>query len=207
MAGVRTEPHPFRNATRILSSVLSPLEKRTLLFLAARMPAWVNSDHLTSLGLVAMLGAGLSFWLAGTWPAAARAGGRLPGRQLVWRQPGRHAGARAQARAAALRLLRRPHRRRVRRAVPARRPGALRLHESAGRGGPAHRVPDDVRRGLSGGPHAGPVQAHVLHDGPDRTADPAVDRRALAAGPARRDRSWAGPTSCSMWVASRASPG
>src|SRR4029077_10212583 len=29
-----------------------------------RMPAHVNSDHLTALALAAMLGAGLSFWLA-----------------------------------------------------------------------------------------------------------------------------------------------
>jgi phosphatidylglycerophosphate synthase len=70
MAMPLADPHPFRNATRVLSSVLSPLEKRTLQFLAEWMPVWVNSDHLTSLGLVAMLGAGLSFWLAGTWPPA-----------------------------------------------------------------------------------------------------------------------------------------
>lgn len=62
------EHHTFRDATRILTSVLSPLEKRTLRFLALRMPAWVNSDHLTGLGLAAMLGAGLSFWLASVWP-------------------------------------------------------------------------------------------------------------------------------------------
>jgi archaetidylinositol phosphate synthase len=58
----------FRDATRVLTSVLSPLEKRTLLWLAARMPARVNSDHLTALALVAMLGAGLSYWLARTMP-------------------------------------------------------------------------------------------------------------------------------------------
>ena len=62
------EPSPFKGATRVISSVLSPLERRTLRFLAERMPAWVNSDHLTLLGLVAMLGAGLSFWLAKDWP-------------------------------------------------------------------------------------------------------------------------------------------
>lgn len=54
----------FRDATRVLQSVLAPLEKRTLVFLAGRIPAWVNSDHLTALALVAMLGAGLSYWLA-----------------------------------------------------------------------------------------------------------------------------------------------
>ncbi len=60
----------FKDATRILTSVLAPLEKRTLIWLAHRMPARVNSDHLTGLALVAMLAAGLSFWLASVWPPA-----------------------------------------------------------------------------------------------------------------------------------------
>ena len=59
---------PFRDAVRVLSSLLSPLEKRVLLFLAARIPPWINSDHLTVLALAAMFGAGLSFWAAGTRP-------------------------------------------------------------------------------------------------------------------------------------------
>ena len=67
MAELTTNAKPFRSATRILSSVLSPLERRTLLYLAPRLPAWVNSDHLTALGLAAMLGAGLSFWIGGAW--------------------------------------------------------------------------------------------------------------------------------------------
>jgi phosphatidylglycerophosphate synthase len=54
----------FREAGRSLTSLLAPLEKRVLLWLAARMPRWVNSDHLTVLALVAMLLAGLSYWLA-----------------------------------------------------------------------------------------------------------------------------------------------
>jgi phosphatidylglycerophosphate synthase len=54
----------FREARRSLTSLLAPLEKRVLLRLAARMPRWVNSDHLTVLALVAMLLAGLSYWLA-----------------------------------------------------------------------------------------------------------------------------------------------
>jgi phosphatidylglycerophosphate synthase len=58
----------FRDATRVLSSVLSPLEKRTLHWLAVRMPARINSDHLTVLALLAMLGAGLSYWLASVTP-------------------------------------------------------------------------------------------------------------------------------------------
>ncbi len=45
-------------------SFLSALEKRTLIWLAQRMPAAVNSDHLTSLGLLSLIGAGLSYWYA-----------------------------------------------------------------------------------------------------------------------------------------------
>ena len=68
MSIAATDHRTFRDATRVLSSILSPLEKRVLLFLAARMPARVNSDHLTALALAAMLGAGLSFWAAGSYP-------------------------------------------------------------------------------------------------------------------------------------------
>jgi len=38
--------------------------------MAERMPAWVNSDHLSALGFLSMAGAGASFWLAGARPAA-----------------------------------------------------------------------------------------------------------------------------------------
>jgi archaetidylinositol phosphate synthase len=39
-------------------------EKKALLWFARQMPPWVNSDHLTLLGLVSMLLAGCSFWAA-----------------------------------------------------------------------------------------------------------------------------------------------
>jgi phosphatidylglycerophosphate synthase len=52
----------------VLSSPLAAVEKRTLIWLAQRMPARVNSDHLTLLALVAMVGAGLSYWLARVTP-------------------------------------------------------------------------------------------------------------------------------------------
>lgn len=58
------EEPTFKPATRAQLSLLAPLETRVLLWLAQRMPSWVNSDHLTVLGLVAMLLAGLSYWLA-----------------------------------------------------------------------------------------------------------------------------------------------
>jgi archaetidylinositol phosphate synthase len=63
-----TEQAPFKDATRILSSVLSSAERRVLRYLALRMPRRVNSDHLTALALVAMAGAGLSFWLSSVTP-------------------------------------------------------------------------------------------------------------------------------------------
>jgi phosphatidylglycerophosphate synthase len=63
------ERSEFRDATRVLTSVLGPIEKRTLVWLAHRLPARVNSDHLTALALAAMLGAGLSYWFASAEPA------------------------------------------------------------------------------------------------------------------------------------------
>jgi len=70
MAHMTTTQKPFRGADRVLTSILAGPERRTLRFLAERMPAWVNSDHLTVLGLAAMLGTGLAFWAAGTRPWA-----------------------------------------------------------------------------------------------------------------------------------------
>lgn len=63
-----TAPPGASGHTRLMGSILSPAEKRALVWMAARMPAWVNSDHLSALGLVSMVGVGASFWLAGTAP-------------------------------------------------------------------------------------------------------------------------------------------
>jgi archaetidylinositol phosphate synthase len=57
-------PH-FRDAKRIQTSFLANIEKRTLIWLAAHTPRFINSDHLTALGLFAMAGAGASYWWAG----------------------------------------------------------------------------------------------------------------------------------------------
>jgi len=57
-----SSPGKFRDAQRLQLSVLAPAEKRVLLWLAARMPRWVNSDHLTALGLLSLAGAGLAYW-------------------------------------------------------------------------------------------------------------------------------------------------
>src|SRR5437588_11403003 len=54
----------FRQARRLQNSLLSHAEKKTLFWLAARTPAAINSDHLTALGLLGMLGAGLCYFAA-----------------------------------------------------------------------------------------------------------------------------------------------
>ena len=46
-------------------SVLAASEKRLLIRMAGRLPAWVNSDHLTFTGAAAMLGIGACFWAGG----------------------------------------------------------------------------------------------------------------------------------------------
>jgi phosphatidylglycerophosphate synthase len=55
---------PFTNATRIQVSLVTAAEKRTLAWLAARLPGWVNSDHLTVLGFAAQIMVGVSYALA-----------------------------------------------------------------------------------------------------------------------------------------------
>jgi len=59
-----TEKSKFKNAERHQLSILTPLEKRTLRWLADRMPAWVNSDHLTLLGFAGMILTGASYYMA-----------------------------------------------------------------------------------------------------------------------------------------------
>jgi len=54
----------FEEAKRAQVSFLAPIEKRCLIWLARRTPAWINSDHLTALGLISLVGAGLSYWYA-----------------------------------------------------------------------------------------------------------------------------------------------
>ena len=56
--------------TRIHTSLLASAEKRCLVWMAERMPAAVNSDHLTVLAGLAMLGACVCYWLGPAHPAA-----------------------------------------------------------------------------------------------------------------------------------------
>ncbi len=59
----------FREADRAQLSLLARLEKRCLIWLAQRTPVWINSDHLTALGVAGLLGAGLSYWYS-RWNSA-----------------------------------------------------------------------------------------------------------------------------------------
>ena len=49
---------------RVQESLVAPAEKRALLWLAARTPERINSDHLTLLGFVAQIAAGACYALA-----------------------------------------------------------------------------------------------------------------------------------------------
>lgn len=49
---------------RTNGSPLAAAERRALIHMAQRLPAWVTPDHLSGLGLAAMAAAGLSFWVA-----------------------------------------------------------------------------------------------------------------------------------------------
>ncbi len=55
---------------RLNTSLLAASERRLLIWIAGRLPRWIHSDHLSALGLAAMAGAGLSFWLTGLDPVA-----------------------------------------------------------------------------------------------------------------------------------------
>jgi archaetidylinositol phosphate synthase len=56
----------FREALRLQESFTAAAERKALAWLAMRLPAQVNSDHLTLLGFVAMFLAGASYALART---------------------------------------------------------------------------------------------------------------------------------------------
>lgn len=54
----------FRPARRLQQSFTAGLEKQVLVWIAQRIPAFINSDHLTALGFVAQLLTGLSYAMA-----------------------------------------------------------------------------------------------------------------------------------------------
>jgi hypothetical protein len=55
----------FREARREVKGVTADLERRILAWMCARVPASVQSDHLTALGLLATMGAGAAYAWAG----------------------------------------------------------------------------------------------------------------------------------------------
>jgi archaetidylinositol phosphate synthase len=55
---------PFQNARRVQESISAAVEKRALLWMAKRTPAWINSDHLTFLGFLAQILAGVGYALS-----------------------------------------------------------------------------------------------------------------------------------------------
>jgi phosphatidylglycerophosphate synthase len=59
----RTEQKPrgFGEARRLATNPLAAVERRCLVWMAARLPRWINSDHLTALALGAMALTGLSY--------------------------------------------------------------------------------------------------------------------------------------------------
>jgi archaetidylinositol phosphate synthase len=60
----------FKEARRIQQSFLSVPEKKALVWMASCTPSWINSDHLTAIGLIAMAGAGAGYW----WSSTNRSG-------------------------------------------------------------------------------------------------------------------------------------
>lgn len=57
------EPTQFAAATRVQESFIAGAEKRALIWMAQRAPAWINSDHLTLMGFLAQCAAGVCYAL------------------------------------------------------------------------------------------------------------------------------------------------
>lgn len=54
-------PIIFKNPKRQQDGILARGEARALHWMAARVPDWINSDHLTGLGFLAMVAAGVAY--------------------------------------------------------------------------------------------------------------------------------------------------
>src|SRR3984957_12376369 len=59
-----SRPRNFKTATRLQNSFTAATERKALLWLEERIPASINSDHLTLLGFTAMFLAGCSYAVA-----------------------------------------------------------------------------------------------------------------------------------------------
>lgn len=60
----------YCEAKRIHTSALAAAEKRLLIWMAERLPRGINSDHLTLLAGLAMMGAGVCYWVGPASPIA-----------------------------------------------------------------------------------------------------------------------------------------
>ncbi len=161
---------PFRDPARVLTSLLAPIEKRCLIWLAGRMPRSINSDHLTVLALVAMVAAGGSYWLARVTPlglllvvlslAANWFGDSLDGTlaRVRGQQRPRY-GFYVDHVVDAVGI-----------SVPLRRTGALRIYESTRGARAARGVSAGLHRGVSGDALPGHVHDELLQDWADRAA-------------------------------------
>lgn len=69
-ASAAKDSFSFKNAVRLQESFTAVPERKLLLWLAARVPLNVNSDHLTLLGFISMSLAGASYALASWTPVA-----------------------------------------------------------------------------------------------------------------------------------------
>jgi hypothetical protein len=54
----------FTVATRESDSLLVAVERRCLVWMSARLPPWLSSNHLTGLALLGMAMAGTAYWAA-----------------------------------------------------------------------------------------------------------------------------------------------
>lgn len=61
---VRRVGSAVESTRRVQASFLSRIEKKTLVWIAARTPAWINSDHLTAVGFAGQILAGVFYALS-----------------------------------------------------------------------------------------------------------------------------------------------
>ncbi len=52
----------FREARRENMSLTAAIERKVLVWMAERLPSWINADHLTLLGLIAFAFGGFFYW-------------------------------------------------------------------------------------------------------------------------------------------------
>ncbi len=167
----------YQEARREHRALTAAVEKKALVWMA-RAAAAVDQCRPPDGARPAGVRGGRRLLLA--VPAGSRLPARrerLPGAQLARRQPRRHGRARAAEAAAALRLLRRPHGRRARGALPAARARALVAHHARGGDRAARRLPlPDHQHGLRDA-RARRLQDLVRPRGRHRDADPARARQ------------------------------